>query len=424
MGISPKQKQILAFSYTNNYQALICDGSVRSGKTSIMTVAFVDWAMREFNNTNFIIGGKTVGSAIKNIVVPYMALTYSRERYRMRFTRSDNRLIVQRGQTVNTFYIYGGKDESSYMLVQGITAAGAFLDEVALQTRSFVEQVLARCLSYKNRRYWFNCNPENPMHWFREEWIQQTEKHRALHLHFLMTDNPALDDDTIADAKRTWSGVFYQRYVLGEWCLAEGLIYPNFNHDAHVEENIPPLRNISISVDVGQSNATVFLATGEGIDNRLYCLDEYYHSGKKTGETKSPLAYSKDFERWLVALLELFPGMKMPDIWIDPSALGFKVQLRDMGYIISSADNDVVPGIQTVSSLIDADLLRVHPRCKNLLDELQTYAWDSKASERGEDKPIKENDHVCDALRYRVFSTKYDWLGRKPRELEDAGVKR
>ena len=200
MGISPKQKQILAFSYTKNYQALICDGSVRSGKTSIMTVAFVDWAMREFNNTNFIIGGKTVGSAIKNIVAPYMALHYSQERYKIHFTRSDNKMIVRDGHIVNTFYIYGGKDESSYMLVQGITAAGAFLDEVALHTRSFVEQVLARCLSYKNRRYWFNCNPDNPNHWFYEEWILQPEKHRALHLHFLMTDNPILDEDTVAEA--------------------------------------------------------------------------------------------------------------------------------------------------------------------------------------------------------------------------------
>lgn len=264
MAISEKQKKILAFSYTQKYQALICDGAVRSGKTSIMTVAFIDWAMREFNNTNFAICGKTVGSAIKNIVNPYISLAYAKKRYSIEFSRADNKITISQGNKSNTFYIYGGKDESSYMLIQGITLGGVLLDEVALMTRSFVEQSLARCLSLKNRRYWFNCNPENPNHWFYKEWILQTEKHKALHLHFLLEDNPMLDDETIQEASNMYSGVFYERYILGRWVAAEGAIYSQFivNPSKYYIEN-PDFDFIQIGVDFGgNKSAHTFVATG------------------------------------------------------------------------------------------------------------------------------------------------------------------
>lgn len=349
--------------------------------------------------------GNTKGTLQRNVIEPMQEIYGAAN---ISSIRSDNTASIF-GERVHCL---GADNKKHVDRLRGTSIKYCYGDEVVTWERE-VFQMLKSRLDKPYSTFDGTCNPGGPGHWFKEFLDGDAD---IFQQQYRLDDNPFLDAGIVESLKKEHSGVWYQRHIMGEWTLAEGLVYPNFNHDAHVSKDIPPLRSISISVDVGQSNATVFLATGEGIDNRLYCLDEYYHSGKKTGETKSPLAYAKDFEKWLIKLLADYPGMQVSDIWIDPSALGFKAQLRDMGYIISSADNDVVPGIQTVSSLIDADLLRVHPRCKNLLDELQTYAWDSKASERGEDKPLKENDHVCDALRYRVFSRKRDWIGRIPND--------
>lgn len=413
---SPRQKKILTWwcpnSAVRGRNGIIADGSIRSGKTLSMSLSFVFWAMSSFDGQNFAICGKTIGSLRRNVIL-WLKLMLRSRGYAVQERRTDNLLIIRRGETVNYFYLFGGRDERSQDLIQGITLAGVLFDEVALMPESFVNQATARC-SVTGSKWWFNCNPQGPQHWFYVNWIKKCRSLGLLYLHFTMDDNLSLDEEVKARYHKQYVGVFFKRYIRGLWVLAEGLIYANFDHDKHVTSNIPALRNISISVDVGHSNATAFLATGEGIDNRLYCLDEYYHSGKKSQSTKSPLAYAKAFERWVGELLAEYPSMVIDDIWIDPSALGFQAQLRDMGFFARSANNDVVAGIQTVSSLIEADLLRVHPRCKNLLEELAAYSWDKKASERGEDKPIKENDHACDALRYRIHSCKYDWIGRKP----------
>lgn len=413
---SLRQRKVLNWwcpdSPVKHYNGIIADGSIRSGKTLSMSLAFVFWAMSTFDGQNFALCGKTIGSLRRNVVL-WLKLMLRSRGYAVQERRTDNLLIVRRGDVLNYFYLFGGRDERSQDLIQGITLAGVLFDEVALMPESFVNQATARC-SVTGSKWWFNCNPQGPQHWFHVKWIKRCRTHGLLYLHFTMEDNLSLSLEIKERYRRQYSGVFYQRYILGLWVMAEGLIYSNFDPKRHATSNIPPLRNISVSVDVGHSNATAFLATGEGVDNRLYCLREYYHSGKKKNITKSPLAYAKDFEKWLIALLADYPGMRIQNIWIDPSALGFRAQLRDMGYDTSAAKNDVVEGIQIVSSVIDADLLRVHPDCKNLLEELQAYLWDEKAAERGEDKPLKQNDHACDALRYRIYSRKGDWVGRVP----------
>lgn len=393
MAISNKQMKILAFPYTKKYQALICDGAVRSGKTSLMTIAFVDWAMREFNNTNFGICGKTVGSAIKNIITPYMAMAYSKK-YNISFTRSDNRMIVRYGNKTNTFYVYGGKDESSYMLIQGITLAGVLLDEVALLSRSFVEQALARCLSYKNRRYWFNCNPSNPKHWFYEEWIQQADKHRALHLHLLMTDNPALDEETIQETENTWSGVFYERYVLGRWVVADGLVYPMFNEPFCVVETIArPYEKYYVSNDYGTNHPLVYHLFGlsRGV---WYLIKEFYHDGQRNGQKTAGDYYSD--------LLEFTKGINIKQFIKDnaPIASSFNVLLVRKGDFKNRlADNDVSPGLQDVATALKTGLLKINDCCKNTIREFGIYSWNPKSTE---DEPIKENDDCMDCLRYFV----------------------
>lgn len=248
--ISDKQKKILAFPYTS-YDALICDGAIRSGKTSIMTVAFIDWAMREFSGVRFGICGKTVDSAVKNIVMPYVAMHYARKKYILKWRRSDKVLEVGRGAVKNYFEIFGGKDESSFALIQGRTFGGVLMDEVALMPRSFVEQALARC-SLEGAKLWFSCNPESPQHWFYNEWIKRHKERNTLYLHFCMEDNPSLSEKMLNRYKSIYSGVFYQRYIEGLWVVAEGLVYSL--PQSAVTDDIPADGEYYISCDYGTMN--------------------------------------------------------------------------------------------------------------------------------------------------------------------------
>ena len=203
--ISEKQKKILAFQYSN-YEALICDGAVRSGKTSIMMWAFVSWAMNNFNGKRFGICGKTVDSAIKNVITPFVSMTLANETYFIKWRKADHILEVTTSKSSNQFEVFGGKDESSFMLIQGRTLAGVLLDEVALMPESFVNQALARC-SIEGSKFWFNCNPSNPYHWFYKNWILKSKYHNALYLHFTMYDNPSLSESTLKRYETMYAGL-------------------------------------------------------------------------------------------------------------------------------------------------------------------------------------------------------------------------
>lgn len=276
--LSEKQQMIRAFPYTN-YDALICDGAIRSGKTSIMTVSFVDWAMRKFNNCNFGLCGKTFSTCYRNIVMPYIGLRYAQKRYEIRFRRTDNRMDVVKGDVINHFYLYGGRDASSYQLIQGITLAGIMFDEVALQPRTFVDQGCARC-SVEGSKYWFNCNPDKPDHWFYQEWILEKEEKNALYLHFELEDNPSLSEHIIARYKSMYSGVFYQRYILGQWVRAEGVIFKQFANSPKqwICDTVPQgIRWMTFGIDFGVNHSnTVFICTGiKDKGQGVVILEEY-----------------------------------------------------------------------------------------------------------------------------------------------------
>ena len=229
--LSSKQLQVLTWPYQGK-RALICDGAVRSGKTSIMSLSFLLWAMGSFDRCSFGLCGKTVGSAERNMIQPLQAVTYLQEHFRMAYSRSEHVLRVSRGTRSNQFYVFGGRDESSYMLIQGVTLAGVLLDEAALMPRSFVEQALARC-SVEGSKLWFNCNPDVPTHWFRQEWILKAQAKSATYLHFTMEDNPSLSESTRAMYASLYSGVFKRRYIDGEWTAGDGLIYDMFDPEVN-----------------------------------------------------------------------------------------------------------------------------------------------------------------------------------------------
>lgn len=398
---SEKQKKILAFPYTN-YDALICDGAVRSGKTSVMSLSFVRWAMESFSGCAFAFCSKSVGAAERNIVTPLLQVVYLKRKYRMQYTRGGHVMVVRQGQRENRFYLFGGKDESSYTLIQGVTLAGVLLDEVALMPRSFVEQALARC-SVRGAKMWFNCNPENPLHWFRQEWILRAPEKNALHLHFLMDDNPGLDEQTRQRYRNMYSGVFYERYILGRWVMSEGLIYDMFDPSANVYKQAPPsMRHVSqriIACDYGTTNPCVFLDIYD--DGETIRVErEYRWDSRKEHRQKTDQEYADDFLR--------FMGDRWCTVLVDPSAASFIVALRQRGVYVREADNDVLDGIRKTGVLLGCRRLLINERCTGLTDELGTYLWDDKAALRGEEKPVKQQDHGPDALRYFVNSLP-DW---------------
>lgn len=391
--ISPKQKKILAFPYSK-FDHIICDGAVRSGKTSIMMVSFVRWAMENFDRQRFGICGKTVSSAIENIIEPFMAMSYTKKHYTIKWNRSSHILTVTCGNRKNIFEVFGGKDESSFALIQGRTLAGVLLDEVVLMPESFVNQALARC-SVGGARFWFSCNPGSPLHWFKEKWIDRADELNALYIHFAMTDNPSLSEETLERYNKIYTGVFYQRYVLGEWVLAEGLIYPNYKN-AIVDKipNITPVR-YALSIDYGTMNAFAVLLWKK-IDNVWYATNEYYYSGRNEEKTKTDAQYMDDIEKFTA-------DISKPIITIiDPSAASFNAALRQNGnFPVRKADNDVLAGIQNTAVAMETGKIKILSSLKAWQREVQTYVWDNESED---DRPLKENDHLMDAMRYFVRS--------------------
>lgn len=390
--ISEKQLKILAFPYTK-YEAIICDGAIRSGKSSIMMWAFVKWGMMNFDGQRFAICGKSVDSCIKNVIQPFLAMSLARETYRLRWRRIDKVLEVQNGNTTNLFEVFGGKDESSFALIQGRTLAGVLLDEVALQPRSFVEQALARC-SVSGSRFWFNCNPGPPSHWFYQEWIKQTERHKALHLHFLLEDNPALDPEIVERYKNTYAGVFYRRYILGEWCVADGLVYPMFDKAKHIATEQHSGGVYYISIDYGTLNPTA-MGLWQLRNGKAVMLKEYYYDGRKQKRQKTDEEYADDLEAFA-------EGYQIERVIVDPSAASFKETLRRRGkFAVMDANNAVLDGIRLTGSLLLAGRILFDASCENTFDEFGSYCWDEK---KETDAVIKESDHAMDMIRYFAYT--------------------
>ena len=400
---SKKQRQVLNWwtpdSPVKTKNGLIADGAIRSGKTVCMSLSFVLWAMDTFNGYNFGMCGKTIASFGRNVLGPLMQMLASRHIAYV-YHRGDNLLTVSfRGRT-NDFFIFGGKDESSQALVQGVTLAGVFFDEVALMPQSFVNQATARC-SVDGSKWWFNCNPEGSSHWFKTEWIDKAKDKGIVYRHFTMDDNLSLSEKIKERYRAQYSGVFYERFILGHWVIAEGIIYDNFDKKRHavryedIEDRLTQARYVSC--DYGTQNATVFLLWNKGTDGVWYCVKEYYYSGRDQKKQKTDNEYVED-------LVDFIGDLSVRAIVIDPSAASFIEAVRRADLPVVKANNDVLDGIREVGVALNKETIKYVDTCKNTFDEYGAYCWDEKAAERGEDAPIKQNDHAMDATRYFVHT--------------------
>ncbi|HBD85949.1 MAG TPA: PBSX family phage terminase large subunit [Clostridiales bacterium] len=368
--------------------AIICDGAVRSGKTLCMGISFVCWAMRRFDGMQFGVCGKTILSLRRNVIS--VLLPVMRDiGFVCEEKKTENRIEISFGGRRNTFYLFGGGDESSAAHIQGITFAGVLLDEAALMPRSFVEQACARC-SVEGSRFWFNCNPEGPYHWFYTEWIQKAEEKNALYVRFRMEDNPALSRRMIARYRRLYSGIFYRRFILGEWVAAEGLVYDFFDESYAGQPPRGELEGWAVSCDYGTANPASFGLWGlrEGV---WYRLREYYYDSRKAGRQKTDAEYVAD-------LLGLLEGKRPRFVVVDPSAASFIEALRREGLPVIKADNDVLTGIRVTADMLRTGRLVICKDCGDAIREFSLYQWAGKAP--GRDVPVKRDDHAMDDIRY------------------------
>lgn len=420
--ISAKQRKILAFSYSK-YDALICDGAVRSGKTSIMMWAFVRWAMENFSGQRFGVCGRTVDSCTKNIIVPFTAMSLAKERYIIRWRRGDKVMEVRRGAVTNYFEVFGGKDEASYTLIQGRTLAGVLLDEVVLMPRSFVEQALARC-SVDGAKLWFSCNPGSPHHWFYQEWIKRHRERNALYLHFEMTDNPGLSARTLERYANMYAGIFYDRYVRGLWVAAEGVVYKDFANNTEkyliddplkwAEEQETKFSVISIGVDFGGTkSATKFQATGISKDYRVVALEEEYIKNEEV----DPDALNRRFAMFCQMVTAKYGYSQTRADSAETvliRGLDHTAQKMHLGTQVKNAMKlQITDRIRLVVLLMKQGRFKVSRNCPHLIDALQTAIYDP---DKFEDERLDDGTSDIDSLDAFEYSIEPYY-----KELERAG---
>ena len=275
-----------------------------------------------------------------------------------------------------------------------ITLAGMFFDEVALMPESFVNQATGRC-SVDGSKYWFNCNPDNPRHWFKVNWIDKAEEKRILYLHFTMDDNLSLSERIKARYRGMYVGVFFKRYILGLWCVAEGLVYSMFDEDKHVtDKRMTGAKEYNVSVDYGTVNP--FSAGLWSFDGKKSIREkEIYYNSRETGVRLDDEAYYKMMD-------EMIGDKKVTFIIVDPSAASFIEVIKKYGkYIVKGADNDVLDGIRVTTTMLNKGMIQIHESCENCINEFGLYCWDEDS---GEDAVIKENDHAMDDVRYYCYT--------------------
>ena len=345
-----------------NCSALICDGAVRSGKTFCMTLSFAAWSFYRFREQSFAFCGRTVRSLRRNIITPLMPVL-SQLGFEIKEYVSQNMLEITFQGAKNRFYLFGGRDESSASLIQGM--------------------------------FWFNCNPEYPRHWFYTQWILKAKQKNALYLHFTMEDNPSLSEKMRERYKALYSGAFYDRFVLGRWTAQNGCVYPFMDKDEmYFEVPRGEASEYAVSCDYGTVNPASFGLWGR-FDGVWYRIREYYYNSRTEGVQRTD-------EEHYRALRELTGGVKPSVTVVDPSAASFITLIRQKGeFNVIPAKNQVVDGIRQTFSALKEQRIRICKSCDDARREFSLYRWEEGAVK---DSPVKENDHAMDDIRYFVTS--------------------
>lgn len=386
----------------------IWQGSVRSGKTVASLLRFLMAVATAPSSGRVLVFGKTRESVNRNVfsVLQDPALFGPLARLVKYNPGAPTGSIL--GREVD---VLGANDAKSEPKVRGMTLCLAYGDELTTIPEPFFAQVLAR-LSVPGAQLFGTTNPDSPTHWLRRKYLLRAGELNLRTWHSTLDDNPHLDPQYVADLKREYVGLWYRRFILGEWRLAEGAVFDMFDEDRHVVSELPAInRWLALGIDYGTRNATAALILALGADGRLYLTHEWRHDPATARRQLTDADLSRELRAWLAGLQagDGLSGVHPEWTVVDPSAASLRLQLHRDGMTPALADNSVLDGIRLMSSLLGNGQLRIHKSCKGLLDELPGYSWDDKAAERGEDAPIKADDHSIDAARYAIVTTEALW---------------
>lgn len=378
----------------------IWSGAVRSGKTISSLLRWLEYVGRAPRGGALVVSGKTFDTVARNVFGPLMdpAVTGPAAKH-VKYTRGAGTATIL-GRQVEVITANDAKAEGR---LRGLTAAGAYVDELTLIPEEFFTQLLAR-LSVPGAKVFCTTNPDGPAHWVRKKFILRQGELDLGHWHFRLDDNPALDPAYVTALKSEYVGLWYRRFIEGAWVLAEGAVYDMWDETMHVVDVLPQIVQwIACGVDYGTTNPFAALLLGLGVDGRLYLTREWRYDSKLQRRSLTDVEYSERLRAWLGQ------GEHPQYVIVDPSAASFRAQLHDHGLASRLGDNEVIPGIRTMGSLLATDRLKVHRSCKGLIEEIPGYSWDDEKAEKGEDVPIKVADHSCDAARYAVHTTRNVW---------------
>jgi len=383
-----KQTELVSLFKRNKLKRLnILEGSVRSGKTWISLVLWALWVATMPNNGSYLMVAKTLTSLKRNCLDLLQSLV-GKKHFTYSLSKKEGRLF---GRLI---YLEGVNDARAEAKIRGMTLQGAYCDEITLFTEDFFSMLLSR-LSERGAKLFGTTNPDNPLHWFKVTYLDRRNDLNMLVMKFLIDDNTTLDPEYVEDLKKEYVGVFYLRYILGQWVVAEGLIYPKQAEGFGVvpTDLTMKFRKYVVSIDYGTMNPCSMGLWGLHRNGIWHRVNEYYHSGRDTNVQMTDEQYYKE-------LVKLIDGKPIDKVIIDPSAASFITTIRNYGkYKVRKADNAVVDGIRNTSKAFQLEKIKIFDCCEALIKEFSAYRWDESC---GEDRPIKESDHACDDLRYFV----------------------
>jgi len=375
--------------YESEARINIWEGSVRSGKTYISLWRFIKY-VQNGPQGEYLIISRTYDTFKRNLLPTICEIVDANQKW-----FSGKRELHLFGKIV---HVVGCSDERAESKIRGLTSSGAYVDEITIIPYSVWQMLISRCLM-GGAKIFGTTNPDSPFHWLKKEFLENNPDVKSWQ--FTLDDNPELTNEEREYLKRQYKGIWYQRYIEGLWVQAEGAIYDSFDDRLHVlDYPLSRAEHYIVGVDYGTSNPCCFLLIGINRNKypNVWVEDEYYYDSSKHQRQKTDAEYASDFKKFI-------EGKSVSAIYIDPSAVSFRLELQKQGVQgLIEAQNEVDDGIRLVSNMLNNGTFKICRNCSNLIKEIQSYVWDPKAQQRGVDKPLKQNDHACDALRYSLFS--------------------
>jgi PBSX family phage terminase large subunit len=407
--LAPKQTASVIDAVRNHSKVSLWEGAVRSGKTIGSLLAFLILVATASRRGEIVVIGRTRESVARNVFGPLMDHSLFGHLAKLVSYTSGAPTAKILGRTV---HVMGASDARAEAVLRGLTVAAAYVDEATLVSEQFWMQLLARC-SVPGAKVYATTNPDGPAHWFKKKVVDRMPVLGYSRYSFLLDDNHYLlreNPDYVAQLKREYQGLWYRRFILGQWVQADGAVYDIWDERRHVvpHSSLPEMeRVLALGIDHGTTNPTRGILLGQGA-GKLWAMGEW------APDTGLPdVVQSAQLRAWLAKREP--EAWRFPEwVYLDPAAASFKTQLFADGITPAPAHNAVLPGIRTVSSLLAVNRLVVSDACPKLIEYIPGYVWDSRATDKGEDKPVKEDDHEVDALRYGVHSSRAFWRDAVP----------